>query len=224
MTVTPVGISAATLQAGYTSGNILMMFSNTVNASSGMPTVTTFPLTGTPTATATTVTFSYTPNVAPVSGSPGTGTWPADSLGVSSIYGISDPIQNADGSTSPGILYLGTSFDNTDWVLKVTGIVYTVDPVSGLLSRTVNGGTPQIIADNIIGFKVGALLYGGTSYKYLPANPISDPRQIRSVRVSFIARTTPDTTSPFRNTYDGGAYRVEGTSFIINPRNLSLHD
>lgn len=227
MTVAPVGLSASALAAGYNWSDsnpiTLMMFSNTVNASSGMPTITTFPLTSAGSASGANVNITYTPNVAPVAGTPGTGTWLADPLGISSTYGISDPILNPDGSTSPGILYLGTSFDSTDWVLKVTSIVYSVNPTTMQLSRTVNG-VSQVIADNIIGFKVGALVYGGSSYKYLPTNPITDPRQIRSVRVSFISRTTPDATSPFRNTYDGGPYRVEGTSFIVNPRNLSLHD
>jgi hypothetical protein len=224
MTVTPVGISASALQAGYTTGSILMMFSNTVNASSGMPTITTFPLTanaGPPSGGNVTITF--TPNTTPVAGTPGTGTWTGDTIGVSNIYSISDPFTNPDGSLNPGVLYLGTQFDNTDWVLKTSSIVYSVNSAFQL-TRTVNGGTPQVIADNIVGFKVGASLYGTSSYAYLPGTPISDPRKIRSIRVSFIGKTTSDPSNPFKNSYDGGHYKVEGTSFIINPRNLSLHD
>jgi prepilin-type N-terminal cleavage/methylation domain-containing protein len=229
ITVTPVGISAAALAAGYnTSSNPieLMMFSNTVNASSGMPYITTFPISGASAGSSTVTVNISTPNVAPVVGS--TGTWPADPLGISSSYGVSDLIQNADGSTSPGICYLSDgvspmpAYDTTDWVLKVNSVVYAVN-TSNQLTRTVNG-TTQVIADNVMSFRVGALLYGGSSYNYLPTNPINDPRQIRSVRVSLIGSTTPDPSSPFRNTYDGGPYRVEGTSFIVNPRNLSLHD
>lgn len=223
MTVTPVGISAAALAAGYANGSILMMFSNTVNASSGMPTITTFPLTAAGTVSGSNVTINFTRNTTPVSGTPGTGTWTGDTLGVSNIYAISDPFLNPDGSTNPGLLYLGTSFDSTDWVLKTSSIVYSVNSASQL-TRTVNGGTAQVIADNIVGFKVGASLYGTSTYAYLPGTPISDPRKIRSLRVSFIGKTTSDPSNPFKNSYDGGHYKLEGTSFIINPRNLSLHD
>jgi hypothetical protein len=230
MTVTPVGTSAATLAAGYTNGSILMMFSNTVNASSGMPNITTFPLTAAGSVSGSNVNITYTPNVAPVSGTPGTGTWPADSLGISSTYGVSDPILNPDGTTST-ICYLSTgAYDSTDWVLKTLSIAYYVDPATTNLYRQVNGGTPQAIATNIIGFKVGALLYNNasssdnSSYSYLPATPITDPRKIRSIRVSFIGRTASDVTSSFRNSFNNQPYKVQGTSFIINPRNLSLHD
>lgn len=210
MNVTPVSISAATLSAGYTAGNILMMFSNTVNATTGLPSVTTFPLTADSVSGAT-VNLTYTANVAPVSPN---GTWPTTVAGGDPLY----------ISRTYGVGNLGTSYDNTDWVLKTSNIVYYVDTTTAQLYRQVNGGTPAAIASNIIGFKVGAMLYNttdATSYTY---GAIADPRQIRSIRVSVIARTTPDATSPFRNAIDGGPYRVEGTSFIINPRNLSLHD
>jgi hypothetical protein len=211
MNVTPVSISAGTLAAGYSSGNILMMFSNTVNATTGLPSVTTFPLTAAGSVSGATVNLAFTANVAPVSPN---GTWPTTVAGGDPLY----------ISRTYGVGNLGTTFDNTDWVLKTSSIVYYVDPATAQLYRQVNGGTPAAIATNIIGFKLGAMLYNttdATSYTY---GAIADPRQIRSIRVSVIARTTPDATSPFRNAVDGGPYRVEGTSFIINPRNLSLHD
>ena len=228
MNVAPVGTTAATLAAGYGAGDTLVMFSNTVDSSSGMPTVTSFPLTAAGSVSGSTVNLTFTPNVAPVAGTPGTGTWPGDPLGISSTYGVSDPIVNDDGTTSPGICYLGTSFDSSDWVLKATRIVYYVDPATAQLYRQINSGTPQAIATNILGFKIGVLLYGGTTdsstYTYLPSGTISDSRKIRSLRISFIGRTTKDVNSPFRNSYDGGPYRLEGMSFIVNPRNLSIHD
>ena len=49
---------------------------------------------------------------------------------------------------------------------------------------------------------------------------------IRSIRVSLIGRTPKGqfTGSNFRNTYDGGQYRIQALSLVINPRNLSMND
>jgi hypothetical protein len=49
---------------------------------------------------------------------------------------------------------------------------------------------------------------------------------IRSIRVSLIGRTPQGqfTGSNFRNTYDGGQYRIQALSLVINPRNLSMND
>jgi hypothetical protein len=46
------------------------------------------------------------------------------------------------------------------------------------------------------------------------------------VRVSLIGRTPPGqfTGQNFRNTYDGGQYRIQALSLVINPRNLSMND
>lgn len=210
MTVTPIPpMTAATLAAGYNPGDILMMFSNTVNATTGMPTVTTFPLSAGSQSGANVI-LTYTPNIAPVSPNgtwgPGNATYPTDPLDISNSYGAGE---------------LGTSFDITDWVLKTTRIVYSVNATTAELCRAVNGGTPAAIATNVIGFKVGALLYGQSSYTY---GAVADPRQIRAIRISFITHTTPNVTSSYRNSFDGGAYKIEGTAVIINPRNLSLHD
>ena len=238
MTITPYNTTASTMvNSCYNWSSInpieLMVFSNTVNASSGMANMTTFPLTAAATASGSNVSITFTGNTTPNQSS-NTGTWTptttyqTDPLGISTNYAISDPIPNGDGTFSSGVGYLATLFDNTDWVLKTMSVVYGVDGNNNLY-RQVNGGTQQIIASNIMGFKVGALVYnspttGNTSYKYLPASPVADPRKIRSLRVSIIGRTNPDPSNPFTNSYDGGHYRIQGTSFIINPRNLSLHD
>ena len=49
---------------------------------------------------------------------------------------------------------------------------------------------------------------------------------IRSMRVSLIGRTQPGqfTGDSFRNNFDGGQYRIQALSLIINPRNLSMND
>jgi hypothetical protein len=219
MSVTPIApMTAATLAAGYNTGNILIMFSNTVNTSTGAPWVTSFPLTANGSVSGSNVNLTFTPNIPPVSPAgtwgPGNATYPTDPNDISNSYGNGE---------------LKTSFDTTDWVLKSNQIVYSVNTTTAQLCRTVNGGSPAVIANNVIGFKVGAMLYNaltdvdGTSYVY-GAGAIPDPRQIRALRVSFITTTTPNPTSSYRNSFDGGPYRIEGTSIIINPRNLSLHD
>jgi len=259
MNVTPVGITAAALAAGYHSGDILIMFSNTVSASSGMPYITTFPLTAAGSQSGSTVNITYTANRVPVAPTPpppatptsaGNGTWtptatyPTDPTGISTNYGYSDPITDPDTGITTYYPYLSANsppYDNTDWVLKTVTIVYKVDSSLNLhrctgaaVSTCGTGSTSandQVIASNIMGFRVGALKYSPNSteyYTYLSSptdtTSIPDPRQIRSVRVSLIGRTDYDVTNPFRNSYDGGPYKVEGMSFIVNPRNLSLHD
>jgi prepilin-type N-terminal cleavage/methylation domain-containing protein len=125
---------------------------------------------------------------------------------------------------------LGTQFCNTDWVLKLAPISYSVDatdPTDPKLTRTQSGQT-TVIADQIIGFKVGALIWNGTSdgnaYSFDASSYSHDWSLIRSVRLSIIARTAPDPGNKFRNAFDNGPYKVEAVSVAINPRNLSMND
>jgi prepilin-type N-terminal cleavage/methylation domain-containing protein len=124
---------------------------------------------------------------------------------------------------------LGTQFCNTDWVLKIAPITYSVDasdPTDPKLIRT-QGGQPSVIADQIIGFKVGASIWNGTTdntYSFDAASYNHDWSLIRSVRVSMIGRTPSDLGSSFRNNFDGGPYKIQSISVVINPRNLSMND
>src|SRR5215831_891673 len=124
---------------------------------------------------------------------------------------------------------LGTQFCNTDWVLKISPITYSVDasdPTDPKLVRT-QGGVPSVIAEQIIGFKVGASVWNGTTdntYSFDAASYNHDWSLIRSVRVSMIGRTPTDLSSPFRNSFDGGPYKIQSISVVINPRNLSMND
>ncbi|HEY1528610.1 MAG TPA: prepilin-type N-terminal cleavage/methylation domain-containing protein [Candidatus Angelobacter sp.] len=123
---------------------------------------------------------------------------------------------------------LGSQFCNTDWVLKIAPITYWVDasdPTNPKLTRT-QGGQATVLAEQIIGFKVGAALWNGTTdntYNF-DNTSYSDWSLIRSVRISMIGRTAADVSSNFRNTFDGGAYKIESVSVVINPRNLSMND
>jgi prepilin-type N-terminal cleavage/methylation domain-containing protein len=124
---------------------------------------------------------------------------------------------------------LGTQFCNTDWVLRLAPITYSVDasdPTDPKLVRTQNG-QPSVIAEQIIGFKVGASIWNGTTdntYSFDAASYNHDWSLIRSVRVSMIGRTQTDMGSSFRNSFDGGPYKIQSISVVINPRNLSMND
>src|SRR5262249_60023780 len=86
----------------------------------------------------------------------------------------------------------------------------------------------DIIADQIIGFKVGVSQFNNatlSSGAYLYDNSYLT-RSVRSVRVSVIGRTPPGQWSGtnFANSFDGGNYKIEALSLVINPRNLSMND
>lgn len=126
---------------------------------------------------------------------------------------------------------LGMQFCSTDWVLKLAPITYQVDasdPTNPKLTRT-QGGQTNVISEQIIGFKVGAAIWNGatdSTYNF-DAKTYSTPYDwslIRSVRISLIGRTQTDVGNKFRNSFDGGAYRIESVSVVINPRNLSMND
>lgn len=128
---------------------------------------------------------------------------------------------------------LGTTFCDNDWVLKLNAITYRVDtsnPSNPVLVRQ-QGGQSDVVADQVIGFKVGASLWNGTTtsseeYNFDSASYGYDFSLIRSVRISLIGRTTPNTdpTYKFRNTFDQGPYQIQGISIVVNPRNLSMKD
>ena len=124
---------------------------------------------------------------------------------------------------------LGVQFCSTDWVLKLAPITYQVDasdPTNPKLTRTQSGQT-NVISEQIIGFKVGAAVWNGTTddtYSFDASTYLHDWSLIRSVRVSLIGRTQTDIASNFRNSFDGGPYKIESISVVINPRNLSMND
>lgn len=124
---------------------------------------------------------------------------------------------------------LGRQYCTADWVLKLAPITYSVDasdPTDPKLIRTQNG-QPSVIAEQIIGFKVGASIWNGATddaYSFDAGSYKHDWSLIRSVRVSMIGRTPTDLGSSFRNSFDGGPYKIQSISVVINPRNLSMND
>jgi hypothetical protein len=131
---------------------------------------------------------------------------------------------------------LGSSYSpTTDFVLRLSSVTYAVDTATDAnnptLTRQVDGQTPVPIAEQVIGFKIGAYTIDGTSvndtdYQYNRPG-MGTPYKwgtIRSIRVSLIGRTQPNPDRAFRNSFDQGPYKIEAVSVVINPRNLSMND
>jgi hypothetical protein len=161
-----------------------------------------------------------------------------------------DPTFVSNAADSPVLI---SSFSpTTDYALRLTPVKYfvdfTTDPTNPKLMRKVANAPAEAIAEQIIGFKVGASARNANAdmpYSYNASadwpntiaggtcDPsaglcgyLSDWAQIRAVRISLIGRTplTTDPLNPFRNAFDGGPYRIEGIAVTINPRNLSMTD
>jgi len=128
-----------------------------------------------------------------------------------------------------------------DYVVALNYVTYSVDATNRLVRATAaTAANPDVIADNVLGFKVGAATYQGTGltstsfYSFNANNPSTATPPgynnqftlIRSIRVSLIGRTPPGqfTGQSFRNNFDGGQYRIQALSLVINPRNLSMND
>jgi prepilin-type N-terminal cleavage/methylation domain-containing protein len=119
-----------------------------------------------------------------------------------------------------------------DYVVGLSYVNYSVNAGNQLIRATAaTGAAGDVIADQIIGFKIGAATYqnvgGITSTPSYSFNSAAyAPNLIRSIRVSLIGRTPPGqfTGSAFRNAFDGGQYRIQALSLVINPRNLSMND
>jgi prepilin-type N-terminal cleavage/methylation domain-containing protein len=155
-----------------------------------------------------------------------------------------DPLNittHANVYSDNGYAQWGNQFCNNDFLLRLQPTVYSVDttslgsPSNPKLIRT-QGGTSNIIAEQIIGFRVGAALWNGITtdttnpkYNYNASTyGISgyDFTLVRSVRVSIIGRTNLGTTGlyNYQNAFDGGPYQILGAAIVVNPRNLSMGD
>jgi len=140
-------------------------------------------------------------------------------------------------STNADVAGLTATFDNNDWVLKLAPITYkvdtTTDPNSPKLTRiqaatSTQAATTDVIAEQIIGFKVGVSLYNPTTltddpYTY-SVSSLTDFTKVRAVRITLISRTQPNAALTQRNSFDGGPYKIDAASVVINPRSLSMKD
>lgn len=150
---------------------------------------------------------------------------------------------------------LGQTFTNGSFIVGLgPTITYGVDatnPADPQLYRQVGTGPKVVIADQIIGFKVGSALSGpptllntattpptivdscdAAQYYFLSPGNLPCPQhnpailldftQIRSLKISLISRTVTN-VNDFPNTFDGGRYRVEANSVVVYPRNLAIN-
>jgi prepilin-type N-terminal cleavage/methylation domain-containing protein len=160
-----------------------------------------------------------------------------NSVGANDVYNMTTHAQ------TPSML--GTSYGTADWVLRIIPIQYKVDitdPTNPVLTRTVAGTAQTLsqktLATQVVGFKLGVSLFNNTTdtdtttYYFDAANYNNGSSVaynytlVRSVMVSLVGRTKPSTdpTYVFRNTFDSGAYEIQGVSAVINPRNMSMAD
>jgi type II secretory pathway pseudopilin PulG len=233
---------ASTLAAKYVSGDELLLVK--LDGSQ----MTTIALTANGSSAGSVVTLAFK-----TTNSDGTNSVANDFLGITTNTGSADNLHTQ----------LGTSFCNADWILRLQPITYKVDATVSTDPKLVRvqGGTTNVIAEQVIGFRVGASLWndshdtdlatstiaaacagssdstsGSTTYYSYNYNACSygagngasyDFSIIRSIRVSIIGRTPPNSSGnaiTYRNTFDSGPYQIQGLSVVINPRNLSMTD
>jgi hypothetical protein len=189
-----------------------------------------------------TLTFNKTTSVATTMGPP---PQPAVIHGINATdpYLIASTPPQAD-NTAGNSMALGSTFANTDWVIRIIPVTYQVDlttPTNPKLVRT-QGTNKDVVAEQIIGFRVGASTRSNTTtsntYNFAAQNEWPSQgcvsncgynnawEQVRAVRISVIGRTPPnsDLATNYHNTFDGGPYKIQGLSVTINPRNLSMTD
>jgi prepilin-type N-terminal cleavage/methylation domain-containing protein len=217
------GDTAATDASDFNKGDEVLLITNN-NSGATMDAVQ---LTSNGAVSGTNVQLNFTPmNVG------GTTTAPAPG----------DPL-NITNTAIPGVLT--DTYSSGTWVVKLDAVTYYVDyttnPSDPTLMYIQGSGQPQQLADQVIGFKIGAALYLGQSgqsstanYNYNSATYLTpsgtalpnDFALIRSVRISLIGRTPPvlNGNYTFRNLFDGGPYQIQGISVVVNPRNLSMND
>jgi prepilin-type N-terminal cleavage/methylation domain-containing protein len=220
MTVTPSGgYSAATYYSNFKAGDELIVVS-----ASGLP-FTTVTLTAPATYSGSNITLTYTKT--------GTGgVNPSDTPGP-------PPLGTGLLLTTDALsTYLGVNYNAGDWVVRLAPVTYYVDTTAAKdpkLMRQVGSATAAEVMDQVVIFKVGAsLVNDGTGNFYYNASDSTANYQnggynndftlVRSIRVSLLARTTPNGSLAYRNQFDGGPYQILGASVVINPRNLSMND
>ena len=227
-------VTAATLAGDYHNGDQLLLV-DTANSK-----ITTIRLSGLTGAGGTATTFTANGSTGVkltfnTTNSDGTNATTNDPLSVTTCLVVTLPCPA--GSLNPK---LNTSFCSTDWIMRLAPITYQVSTATAadpVLTRT-QGGTSSNLAEQVIGFKVGAVAWNVTddtipySY-YASSTPSASPPGysnqwwlIRSVQVAMIARTTPvtDPTFTYRNGFDGGPYQIESEIATVNPRNMSMNN
>jgi prepilin-type N-terminal cleavage/methylation domain-containing protein len=144
---------------------------------------------------------------------------------------------------------LGTNYCASDWVLKIIPVTYKVDTSIASDPKLIreqpsgNSGGDTVLAEQVVGFKVGAILWNnctatctsddGSTYNYDASTYASGGSAeaynyslVQSVQIELIGRTVPNFSPSyvFRNGFDQGPYQIESASLVINPRNITMNN
>ncbi len=151
------------------------------------------------------------------------------------------------------IIDLGKGTDDITYAVRTDPANASNSQLLRCTGTSCNGTNAQTLTDQVIGFKVGASLWNNAqvgspdiaNYFYNSANYCSDKiagadctttptandpygfSSIRSVRISMIGRTVPNTVLALRNFtngFDGGPYLVQQASIVVDLRNMSNPD
>ncbi|HUI42614.1 MAG TPA: prepilin-type N-terminal cleavage/methylation domain-containing protein [Terriglobia bacterium] len=163
----------------------------------------------------------------------------SDPLKIATVALTSSVVNDVWTDTTAFSDQLASQFCGPDWIIKLAPINYKVDTTTASnpkLTRSQSGST-SVVMEQVVGFKVGTAIWndgsGGVDSTYAPYYydpslfPVpNDFSLVRSVRISLLARTAPTTnpTYKFRNAFDNGAYQIQGSAVVVNPRNLSMDD
>jgi prepilin-type N-terminal cleavage/methylation domain-containing protein len=168
--------------------------------------------------------------------------------------------QNANGlgvgySSGAYIVDLGDGSSDVTYAVVANPVVGNDDQLLRCTGATCTAANSQVLTDQVIGFKIGAILWDNSktnatddanffydASKYCtdaipgadcsltppPANDPYDFSLIRAIRVSMIARTTPNSNAAmnrnFRNGFDGGPYLVQQGSVAVDLRTITNSD
>ncbi len=145
-----------------------------------------------------------------------------------------DPLGISTHGISTGNDKLSSAFTTSDWILNLSGgaIQYSVDVSDTTNPKLVRlqAGTSTVVAEQIVGFKVGATILSGTqdssAYDYDASDYNYNYTLVRSIGITLIGRTPPNRDSAYNyvNQFDQGPYDIQGISIAVNPRNLTMND
>jgi prepilin-type N-terminal cleavage/methylation domain-containing protein len=134
-------------------------------------------------------------------------------------------LSDANQFAAVGTAASGTTFGPAkDYAIRLDATVYFVNNSNQLIRQVgIAAGAPQdAIAENVVGFNLQEFANGG----WTTLTSGADWTKIRAVYAQIVLRAPSQSNvgSGYKNSYDQGAYQVQGMSMVINPRNLSMNN
>lgn len=198
------------------------------------------------------LTHTLTGSAGAAAGCPGVSC--SDPLGVVGSSNYQNALAKSFVNSTTYIINLGTGSNDITYGVLANPSNASDPQLVRCLGAVCTAGNSQVITDQVVGFKVGAALWDNGSAsatdianyfydgsKYCtdaiagadcttvppPANDAYDFTLVRSIRVSMVARTTPQldpTLAKFANGFDGGPYLVQQASVVVDLRNMTIPD